>query len=99
MLVAIVLPFCAVVHEGRMGVIKATRKPHEALEMHPAVGCPAKHLPFEVKVAAFVAAAFEDLPVEVAAWTRVPYLSSGTSKRRHFRLDNAVFVLRNLIDL
>jgi hypothetical protein len=68
-----------------------------------------RKLGFEMNAAAFLAAVMEAstpgsasgerekgqrLPVEVVAWTRLPYLSSGTTKRTHFSLDSALFVLR-----
>ena len=34
------------------------------------------------------------LPLRVVAWTRVPYLSSGTTGPTYYHLDNALLVLR-----
>ena len=42
----------------------------------------------------FVAATVGSLPLRVAAWTRVPYLSTGTVEDTYYSLDNALLVLR-----
>ena len=34
------------------------------------------------------------LPLRVVAWTRVPYLSTGTTEQSYYHLDNALIVLR-----
>ena len=38
------------------------------------------------------------LPLRVVAWTRVPYLSSGTTGPTYYHLDNALLVLRRTAD-
>ena len=43
---------------------------------------------------ALVAATVGTLPLRVAAWTRVPYLSSGTTEQTYYHLDDALLVLR-----
>ena len=42
----------------------------------------------------FVAATVGSLPLRVAAWTRVPYLSTGTVEDTYYSLDNALLVPR-----
>lgn len=49
---------------------------------------------FAEHLAGFVAATVGTLPLRVAAWTRVPYLSSGTTEQTYYHLDNALLVLR-----
>ena len=50
--------------------------------------------PFVEHLAGFVRATVGTLPLRVAAWTRLPYLSSGTIEQTYYHLDNALFVLR-----
>ena len=49
---------------------------------------------FAEHISGFVAATIGALPLRVAAWTRVPYLSSGTIDKAYYHLDNAFLVLR-----
>jgi SAM-dependent methyltransferase len=50
---------------------------------------------FGEHLAGFVAATVGTLPLRVAAWTRVPYLASGTTEHTYYHLDNALLVLRH----
>ncbi|CAK0831800.1 unnamed protein product, partial [Prorocentrum cordatum] len=96
LLVAIVLPFCGEVYQGRKGRRSNKRAPRVPLRVHPAATCRSA-ASFEAAAAAFVAEAFASRPLRVLAWTRLPYLCggcSGDTKRTHYELDMAVFVLQ-----
>lgn len=92
-LVATVLPFCGSVYQGRRGKRSNMRAPRTPLRVHPAATC-RNATSFEIAAAAFVAEAFASRLMKVLAWTRLPYLSSGDTKRTHYKLDMAVFVLQ-----
>ena len=113
LLVATVLPFCAMVYEGVKGKVGAHHPPTRALQMPLGARCPMVKLgkdgdnyigpdktsalgrrPFVEHLTGFVAATVGTLPLRVAAWTRVPYLSSGTTEQTYYHLDNALLVLR-----
>ena len=90
-LLATVIPFCGAVF-GARGRKRAPKQPlvgQDGTDL-----CKRRASTFEAGVAAFVAALFEPEGLEVAAWTRVPYLSSGDTVKTHYSLDNAIFLLR-----
>ena len=111
LLVATVLPFCAMVYEGAKGKVGAHRAPARALRLPPSLRCGMVKLGregdqylngqafldrrrFVEHLSGFVSATVGKLPLRVAAWTRVPYLSSGTTGHTYYHLDNALLVLR-----
>ena len=49
---------------------------------------------FAEHLSGFVNATVGTLPLRVAAWTRLPYLSTGTTEDTYYHLDNALLVLR-----
>ena len=94
LLVATVLPFCGMVHEGKVGRINHKRAPLEPFPLHPAAVCGANPS-FAQGAAAFLATARANRKeLEMLAWTRLPYLSSGDQKKTHYSINSALFVLR-----
>ena len=91
LLVATPIPFCSTIHDGKVGMIDAHRPVKMPLQLSQ--GC-ASQSPFELHVAAFVRAAFAPLPLQLLAWTRVPYLCTGGAWRTYYHLEDALFVLR-----
>lgn len=95
-----VVPFCPRVYKGAWGVVDAHRPPRSPLGISAAFRCrgvkhgPAQGKSFEGVAAGFVAGAVEGLDLEVVAWTRLPYISSGDEWASHVVLDSALFVLR-----
>ena len=100
--VAVVLPFCSKVYEGKTGHLYHSRPPRDPLRLPwrfrcrtgPAfglVGSPS----FGEHAAAFAAAAFDSLPLRVVSWTRLPYLSTGDLHASHYYLPCALFVLQH----
>jgi SAM-dependent methyltransferase len=94
-----VLPFCPRVYKGKWNRVDAFRPPNTPLNISKAFRCRGvKHGTnvrlFEVAAAGFVAAAMDGLNLELVAWTRLPYISSGNAVRSHVVLDSALFVLR-----
>ena len=54
---------------------------------------------FEKHLAGFVAATVRKLPgLRLMAWTRVPYLATGTVEQTYYHLENALLVLRRTQD-
>ena len=105
LLVATVLPFCATVYEGVKGKVGAHRAPRRGLHLAYHLRCGATKYKgflgrgqFEAHLSGFVAATVGTLPLRVAAWTRVPYLCSGTTEHTYYHLDNALLVLRRTQD-
>ena len=113
LLVATVLPFCAMVYEGVKGKIGAHRAPTRPLHLPPNLRCGMVKLgkdgdhylmeqqeaslsrrQFAEHLSGFVTATVGKLPLRVTAWTRVPYLSTGTTEQMYYHLDNALLVLR-----
>lgn len=112
LLVATVLPFCAMVYDGVKGRVGAHRAPSRPLSLPLNLRCGMVKLgtgggdqylntepllsrrQFSEHVSGFVAATVATLPLRVAAWTRVPYLSTGTVEETYYHLDNALLVLR-----
>ena len=95
LLVATVLPFCDKVYAGRPDTLDAHRPPHAPLALPRGVRCGDwPRLSMEASAAAFAGTVLANEGLEVAAWTRVPYLASGGVQQSHYTLDNAVFVLR-----
>ena len=95
-----VVPFCPRVYKGAWGAVNAHRPPISPLGISAAFRCRgvkfglARGKSFEGVAAGFVAAAVEGLDLEVVAWTRLPYISSGDEWASHDVLDAALFVLR-----
>ena len=110
LLVATVLPFCARVYEGVKGKTGANRPPTHPIHLPPSLRCPMIKLGkdgdrfivdesvpfhFERHVGGFLGATIRRVPgLRVAAWTRVPYLATGTVEHTYYHLENALFVLR-----
>ncbi|KAH8068055.1 hypothetical protein JL721_7004 [Aureococcus anophagefferens] len=108
LLVATVLPFKGVVHEGKRWSAwgKAnTRSPRKPLEVADQVHVKGRMIDleskapaakkFEAAAAAFVDALVDRRPdLELQAWTRLPYVSSGDSKKSHYTLDVALMAFR-----
>ena len=97
LLVATVLPFSALVHEGRVGStwgVAASRKPRRPLAMH----APASRkggVAFESGAAAFLEALTRRHPtLALERWTRLPYVSTGDLRKTHYTLDVALLALR-----
>lgn len=98
LLVGITLPFASVVYEGRVGTEwgKAShRSPRSPLHLHVAARKQRRASPsFELSAAAFIAALLpRDSGIKIEAWTRLPYVSSGDTKRTHYVKDMALFAL------
>ena len=53
---------------------------------------------FAEHLSGFISATVGTLPLRVVAWTRVPYLSTGTTEQTYYHLDNALLVLRRTRD-
>ena len=66
----------------------------ELLALHGFTGSGLDFESLAEHLAGFVRATVGTLPLRVAAWTRLPYLSSGTIEQTYYHLDNALFVLR-----
>lgn len=90
-------------YSGAWGRVDAHRPPRSPLNISAAFHCRGERQRlqskgFELAVAGFVAPAavegLKPLNLEVVAWTRLPYLSSGTTTISHMFLDSALFVLR-----
>lgn len=109
LLVATVLPFCPRVYEGVTGKTGANRPPKRAIHLPHSLRCPLIRMgksgdrfmtddavPFNLEqhVSGFVAATVRKLPLRVAAWTRVPYLATGTVEHTYYHLENVLLVLR-----
>ena len=108
LLIATVLPFCPRVYQGVPGKIGANRAPTRALQLPPSLRChliklgrdgdrymqdEAWPFHFEKHLSGFAAATVRKLPLRLAAWTRVPYLASGTVEDAYYHLDSALLVL------
>ena len=95
MLIAIVLPICPYVYTSTDKDATGGHLPTNPLKVMPSAQCHARPEPtFEFAAAAFAAAAVEPAGLEVVAWTRLPYLSSGDVLKTHYSLDVALFVLK-----
>ena len=95
MLIAIVLPLCPYVYTSTDKDATGGHLPTNPLKVMPSAQCHARPKPtFELAAAAFAAAAVEPAGLEVVAWTRLPYLSSGDVLKTHYSLDAALFVLK-----
>ncbi|EOD05241.1 hypothetical protein EMIHUDRAFT_97165 [Emiliania huxleyi CCMP1516] len=94
LVLATVLPFSAKVFEGRIGGRNAARKPREPLEFTGGAW-PAKAPAFEQGAVAFLDALVHRHPqLELASWTRLPYVSSGGVIKTHTYLDMALMAFR-----
>ncbi|KAH8091191.1 hypothetical protein JL720_6078 [Aureococcus anophagefferens] len=110
LLVATVLPFKGFVHEGKRWSAwgkASTRSPRKPLKVADQVHvkpegrmidlqskAPAAKK-FEAGAAAFVDALVDRRPdLELQSWTRLPYVSSGDSKKSHYTLDVALMAFR-----
>ena len=110
LLVATVLPFKGFVHEGKRWSAwgkASTRSPRKPLKVADQVHvkpegrmidlqskAPAAKK-FEAGAAAFVDALVDRRPdLELQSWTRLPYVSSGDSKKSHYTLDVALLAFR-----
>ena len=101
LLIATVLPFCPLVYQGAVGKVGAHRPPTRPLRLPHGLRCGAAkdtgHLgggTFARHLSGFVSATVGALPLRLQAWTRVPYLCSGTTEATYYHLDNALLVLR-----
>jgi hypothetical protein len=98
--VATVLPYCPFVTMGKIGRTGFTRPPLSPLMLPADARCHAKPpASIERHVAAFAMTAFGGLPLELLAWTRLPYLCSGDTDATHYYLDNVLYVLRRTPDV
>lgn len=97
LVLAVVLPFCGKVMDGRIGAHRHSRPQRNPLPLPVAATCKQKDPSpsFEQSLAAFSASALRLSELEVAAWTRLPYLSGGTFGATHYVLDSALLVLRH----
>jgi hypothetical protein len=95
-LLATVLPFRALVHEGKIGSKWGTahrRKPHKPLKLPDRSG-PFSGT-FEAKAVSFLEGIKRQQPrLALERWTRLPYVSTGDTIRTHFTLDIALMAFR-----
>mmetsp|Transcript_5471 Transcript_5471/g.13781 ORF Transcript_5471/g.13781 Transcript_5471/m.13781 type:complete len:602 (-) Transcript_5471:23-1828(-) len=91
-LVASVLPYSPMVHEGRF--LSPYGKAQSRRAKRPLQVKPART--FEQGAINFVQSVQAARPgLELESWTRLPYVSSGDTGRTHYVLDQAVFAFRN----
>lgn len=97
LMLATVLPFKAKVFEGRVGAKwgkPASRAPRKPLKLVRRAW-PAEAPDFEAGAAAFLDAISRRHPqLELASWTRLPYVSSGGTKTTHSHLSMALMAFR-----
>ena len=91
-LIASVLPYSPMVHEGRF--LSPYGKAQSRRAKRPLQVKPART--FEQGAINFVKSVQAARPgLELESWTRLPYVSSGDTGRTHYVLDQAVFAFRN----
>ena len=91
-LIASVLPYSPMVHEGRF--LSPYGKAQSRRAKRPLQVKPART--FEQGAINFVNSVQAARPgLELVRWTRLPYVSSGDTGRTHYVLDQAVFAFRN----
>ncbi|GMH90218.1 hypothetical protein TrST_g12946 [Triparma strigata] len=86
-LMAAVLPFQGIVH-GKFG---SKRRPFNGLKIRGS----SRSASFELGFFRFIEAIASEHPeLELVSWSRLPYLSSGDTRRTHYTLDMAVMAWR-----
>ena len=91
-LIASVLPYSPMVHEGRW--LSPYGKAQSRRAKRPLQVKPART--FEAGAINFVNSVQAARPgLQLESWTRLPYVSSGDTGRTHYVLDQAVFAFRN----
>jgi len=93
-LIGTVLPFRPIVHEGKLfGKFGRahSRQPRNPLKLQEQ----ASSLPFEPALSNFLETVLREHPkLELVQWTRLPYVSSGDTRKTHYTMDMALLAFR-----